>query len=246
MQPKATARQMQTVFDVHQFELVDADRRRLENDLDGLARLVEHFPIADLHVRIEGIARTNEVSVKLTLIVPGNTLVANDCNPILWAAFERCVSSLAHGIECYKSRLDREADRQKIEKGTHHSIQPTRSLDLAQIEQAASFGDYAAFRNAMLPFEDAVHARVGRWIQRFPEYEARIGKDVRVSDVTEEVFLLAFDQFESRPESLPLGEWLASLIGPAVKAIMTRTAEELENINLTRITFDATYLPVAT
>ncbi len=203
-------------------------------------RQVENFPIADLHVLIEGNARSNDVSVKLSLILPGSTLVANDHDTVLTAAFERAVNSLLHGVEGYKARLDRDADRQKVEKGTHHPVQPTRDLDLARVEQAVAAGDYSAFREAMLPFEDPVQARVGRWIQRFPEYEAHIGKDVKVSDVTEEVFLMAFDRYPSRPEGGLLSEWLTNLIDPAVRAMMTRTAEELENINLTRSAFDAT------
>jgi len=240
MQPTVTQRQMQTVFDVHHFKLTDTDRERIEDDLDGLKRQVENFPIADLHILIEGNSRSSEISVKLTLILPGNTLVISDHDSILSTAFERCLDSLLHGVEGYKARLDREEDRQKVEKGTHHSVHPTRSIDVGSIEQAVTAGDYAAFRESMLPFEDAVEARAGRWVQRFPEFEARIGRDVKVSDVTEEVFLTAFDQYATRPNGLPLGEWLAHLIDPSVKALMTRTTEELENINLTRSAVEAT------
>jgi len=240
MQPTVTPRQMQTIFDVHHFELTDAERRRIEDDLDGFERQGEHFPIADLHILIEGNARSNDVSVKLTLILPGTTLVANDHDPVLTAAFERCRDSLLHGVEGYKARLDREEDRQKVEKGTHRPVHPTRGIDLGKTTQAVAAGDYAAFREALLPFEDAVQARAGRWVQRFPEFEARIGRDVKVSDITEEIFLTAFDRFPTRPEGVPLGEWLTSLIDPAVKALMTRTTEELENINLTRSAAEAT------
>jgi ribosome-associated translation inhibitor RaiA len=234
MQPSVTPRQMQTIFDVHQFELPDRVRRELEEDLDGLTRQVEHFPVADLHVLIEGNARSNDVSIKLTLILPGTTLVANDHDPILTAAFERCLGSLSHSVEGYKAKLDNESERQKVEKGTAHEMLPTTEIDLAAVEEAVADGDYARFRSALLPFEDAVEGRAGRWVQRFPDYEARIGRDIKMADVVEEVFLLAFDQYADRPEGVPMGEWLERLIDPAVKALMTRTDEELENINLTR------------
>jgi ribosome-associated translation inhibitor RaiA len=239
MQPTVTPRQMQTIFDVRHFELTDADRRRIEDGLDGLERQVQNFPIADLHILIEGNARTNDTSVKLTLILPGNTLVANDHDLILSVALERCLVSLLHEVEAYKARLDGEEDRQKVEKGTQHPIHPAHEIDFGSINQTVAAGDYAAFREAMLPFEDVVQARVGRWVQRFPKYEARIGRDVKVSDVTEEVFLTAFDRFTTRPEGLRLGEWLTNLIDPAVKALMTRTTQELENINLTRSAVEA-------
>lgn len=234
MQPIVTPRQMQTIFDVHQYELPDIVRRELEDDLDGLTRQVENFPVADLHVLIEGNARSNDVSVKLTLILPGTTLVANDHDPVLSAAFEQCLGSLSHSVEGYKARLDNEEERQKTEKGTVHDMLPTTDIDLSGLEAAEAAGDYGRFRSVLLPFEDAVQARAGRWVQRFPEYEVRIGRDVKMSDVVEEVFLTAFDEYSARPEGVPLGEWLAGLIAPAVKALMTQTDKELEYINLSR------------
>jgi ribosome-associated translation inhibitor RaiA len=240
MQPTVTPRQMQTIFDVHQYELDDADRRMLEDDLDGLSRQVANFPVADLHILIEGNARNNDVSVKLSLILPGQTLVTNDHDPVLSAAFERCVNTLTDLLKAYKARLDGHAERNKAEKGTAHDVRPTTDIDLPALDAAVAAGDYARFRMILLPFEDAVQARAGRWVQRFPEHEARIGKDVKMSDVTEEIFLTAFDQYDARPEGLPLGEWLEGLIDPSIKALMTRTTEEMENINLARSALNAT------
>lgn len=240
MQPKVQRQPMQTVFDVHQHDLSSVDRARMEEDLDGLARQVEKFPIADLHILIEGNARSNDVSIKLTLILSGSTLVANDHDVVLSTAFQRCLNSLLHEVEAYEARLDDEDDRQKINKGTLHPALPTRDIDLTAVDRAVAAGDYSAFRLAMLPFEDPVQARAGRWIQRYPKYESRIGKDVKLSDVTEDVFLTAFDRYGNRPDEVPLGDWLTSLIDPAIKAIMTRTAEEMENINHMRNALNAT------
>ena len=240
MQPTDSPRQMQTIFDVHQYNLSEAERARLEDNLDGLTRMVEHFPVADLHIMIEGNARSNGVSVKLSLILPGNTLVTNDRDPVLSAAFERCLNAISDLVQGYKAKLDGQDERNKLEKGTTHDLRPTRDIDLSAVDRAVAAGDYAAFRAALLPFEDPVQARGGRWVQRFPEYEARIGKDVKLSDVTEEIFLIAFDRYESRPEGLHLSEWLGGLVDPAVRALMTRTAEEKENINMARTALNAT------
>jgi ribosome-associated translation inhibitor RaiA len=231
---------MQTIFDVHQYNLSAAERSRLEDMLDGLTRMVENFPVADLHIMIEGNARSNGVSVKLTLILPGNTLVTTDRDAVLTAAFDCCLAALSELVVGYKARLDGQDARNKIEKGTAHDLRPTRDLDLGAVDRAVAGGDYAAFRAALLPFEDAVQARAGRWVQRYPAFEARLGKDVKLSDVTEEIFLTAFDQYEQRPEGLHVSEWLVSLIDPAVRILMTRTAEEKENINLARSAFNAT------
>ena len=228
---------------MHQYELSDATRRDMEEDLDALARQVENFPVADLHVLVEGNARSNDVSAKLTLILPGSTLVTNDHDVVLTTAFERCLKSLLHEVEGYKSRLDNEAERQKVEKGTLHKVLPTTDIDLAAVESAVADGDYARFRNAMLPYEEAVDGRAGRWVQRFPKYEARIGKDIKMSDVVEEIFLTAFDEYPRRPSGIPLGEWLDELIDRSVKELMTRTDQELENINLNRTALAATNSP---
>jgi ribosome-associated translation inhibitor RaiA len=240
MQPTVTPRQMQTIFDVHQYDLSDAERRMLEDDLDGLTRQVQNFPVADLHIMVEGNARSNDVSVKLTLILPGQTLVTNDRDRALTAAFDRCLSALIDLVQGYKDKLDGHDHRNKAEKGTVHDVRPTTDIDQSALDAAVAAGDYARFRMLLLPFEDAVQARAGRWVQRFPEYEARIGKDVKLSDVTEAIFLTAFDQYDDRPEGLHLGEWLENLIDPSVKALMTRTTEEMENINLARSALNAT------
>jgi hypothetical protein len=52
--------------------------------------------------------------------------------------------------------------------------------------------------------------------------------------MVEEVFLTAFDQYDRRPAGLRLGDWLDSLIDPAVKALHRNGDAELENINLAR------------
>lgn len=240
MQPTVTPRQMQTIFDVHQYHLSAGERARLEDSLDGLTRMVENFPVADLHITIEGNARSSDVSVKLSLILPGNTLVTNDQDAVLSVAFDRCLTALTDLVQGYKARLDGQEQRNKLVKGTAHDLFPTRNLDLAAVDGAVAAGDYAAFRTALLPFEDPIQARAGRWVQRFPEYEARIGKDIKMSDVTEEIFLTAFDQYHARPEGLHLSEWLENLIAPSIKALMRNTAAEKENINLARSAMNAT------
>lgn len=240
MRPTVSPRQMQTIFDVHKYALPDAERRRLEDSLGGVARMVEHFPVADLHVMIEGNARSNEVSVKLTLILPGNTLVTNDRDSVVTVAFDRGLTALSELVQGYKDKLGGHGERNKLEKGTAHDVQPTQNIDPAAVERAVAAGDYAAFRAALLPFEDPIQARAGRWVQRYPGFEDRLGKHVKLSDVTEEIFLTAFDQYESRPEGLHLSEWLVGLIDPAVRVLMTRTADEQENINMARTALNAT------
>jgi hypothetical protein len=195
---------------------------------------VEHFPVADLHVLLEGQARSTEVSVKLSLLLPGNTLVASEHDTVVVPPFERALDSLLDRLQAYKEQLGNVPEVHKTEKGTRQELHPTTVLDDAAVKAAAQAKDYVAFRNALLPFEEGLEKRAGRWAQRYPELEAQIGSRIRIPDVVEEVFLTAFEQYAKRPTDVPLGAWLTSLIDPAVRALLKRRDEELENINMVR------------
>jgi ribosome-associated translation inhibitor RaiA len=222
-------------FDQHQCQLPQVALDRMRESLDSLLRQAVHFPIADVHVLIEHNSRSNDYSVKVALILPGDRLVGHDHDQAVHAAFERCLVGLEQNLQAYKDRLDREPERQKQEKGTHQEVEPSPPPDPAAVEQAIEAGDYAAFRSATLGYEEPIRKRIGRWIERVPEVEVQIGKRLQLADIVEEVFLMAFDRYSSWPdEQLRFGEWLAELIDPAVKALWHHRDEELENINLVR------------
>jgi ribosome-associated translation inhibitor RaiA len=233
MQP-ATERNLQVIFDAHEFALTPAEEQMLHADLEGLSRQVQHFPLADLRVLIEGNRRSNEVSVKLTLILPGNTLVTNDHDAVLSAAFHRCLDSLLDCLHEYKGQLGQVPERQKAEEGTRQELHATVPIDAAAVDSAVTIGDYIAFRTATFPLEEGLRKRIGRWVQRYPEFEARIGKDLEIADVVEEVFLIAFESYDHRPPDIPFGTWLEDLIDTAIKALQNNTDEELENVSLAR------------
>jgi len=220
------------VFDVHQYQLRADEERFLRDDCDRLARQVENFPLADLHVLIEGNARTNDVSVKLSLMLPGTTLVTTDHDTVAQPAFERAMSSLIENLQAYKGRLGNMPERQKTEKGTLQELHTPIDLDGQALTAAVEGGDFAAFRNATMPLEEGLRKRVGRWVQRYPELQARIGKGLEISDLVEEVFLMAFEKYASRPADIPFGTWLENLVDPAVKELQTHGDAELENIHL--------------
>src|SRR5947207_656222 len=76
-------------------------------------------------------------------------------------------------------------------------------------------------------------AAVGRWVERDPATDAAIGTRFTIADVVEEVFLTAFETYDDRPQGLRFGDWLDSLIDPAVKELL-RHPEELESVSLAR------------
>ena len=80
-------------------------------------------------------------------------------------------------------------------------------------------------------FEDPLRKRIGRWIQRYPVIESQLGSAVQISDIVEEVFLNAFEEFLQRPEEVPPGIWLEKLIDPSVQALIHSPDEEIANIS---------------
>ena len=95
-------------------------------------------------------------------------------------------------------------------------------------------GDYESFRRALFVYEEPLRLSIGRWVQRYPEVNDRLGDKFGLPDILEEVFLNAFEQFDSRPKQVPLGEWLDNLIDPSLKQLLNSPDEELENISFVR------------
>lgn len=226
-------------FDAHQFELSEAERDKMLVGLDALASQVENFPQHDLRAYLEWRPRNNEYVVKLNLLLPGRTLVCSEHNAVLHAAFEKCVNVLADGVKAYKDQLGQVPERQKQEKGTHQEMTPAAAIDTPALDAASRAGDYPAFRAAVTPYEDAVRLRAGRWVERYPEVQGRMGRGLEVIDVVEGVFLAAFEGYDDRPTDVRFGDWLEGLIDPTVRAIAHRPDEELENINMARSACEA-------
>jgi hypothetical protein len=99
---------------------------------------------------------------------------------------------------------------------------------------AARAGDYRAFRFKLAGYEEWLRKRVGRWVQRYPEAEARVGRKLRLGDLVEEVYLNAFERYTQRPTAVRVVDWLDSLIDPSLKALLRHPDEESENASLAR------------
>lgn len=230
---------LQVHFDAHEFEPTDRELADLADDADSLARQVGNFPQADLRVVMARRAHTDEYAVKLTLILPGEVLVASDHDRVLHPAFERALASLEDEVKAYKDRLGQTADRRKTEAGTRHALTPSVAIDADALDRAVEAGDYAAFRLAIAPYEDGLRVRAGRWVERYPAVQARLGKGLETVDIAEGVFLAAFEEHPSRPPAVPYGTWLEHLLDPTIKAIEHHPDRELENINMARSAVDA-------
>jgi len=225
---------LQIHFDAHECQPTDAELTELADDTDSLARQVGNFPMADLRVVIEWKERTQEYMVKLTLLLPGETLVTSDHDAVMHAAFERALSSLEATVKAYKGRLNNDEERRKREAGTHQDVTPATAVDANALDHAARAQDYKAFRQAIAPYEDPLRLRVGRWVERYPSIQARMGRGLDVLDLVEAVFLAAFEGHETRPPGVPYGQWLEGLIDPEVREFERHPDEELQNVSMAR------------
>jgi ribosome-associated translation inhibitor RaiA len=224
---------LQVKIDTHHCQWSSEEIAKFEEGLAALRRMTENFPVADLHVLVSFRTRNNDYSVKTSLILPGTTLVASDHDDMALTAAERCVDNLMRKVKDYKDRLGNVPERQKAEKGTRRELQPTADSDPAAVESAVQTGDYAAFRDITQGYDEPLRQHVGRWVERDPATDAAIGRLFTIADVVEEVFLTAFETYDDRPHGLRFGNWLDSLIDPAVKELL-RHPEELESVSLAR------------
>jgi ribosome-associated translation inhibitor RaiA len=230
---------LQIHFDAHECRPAQDELTEMADHLDSLARQVGNFPVADARVLIEWNGRAGEFAVKLALLLPGETLVTSDHDRVMHAAFDRALASLEHSVKAYKERLDRVPERRRREVGSDLEVTPALLPDAATLDSAVAAGDYPAFRAALAPYEDALRVRVGRWVERYPAVQGRMGRGIEVVDVAEGVFLRAFEEHPRRSADVPYGEWLESLIDPTVNAIAHDGGEEIENIRMARSAYEA-------
>ena len=129
-------------------------------------------------------------------------------------------------------------DASKQAAGTRQDVQPSGEFDLNALVNAVDVKDYSAFRREIDVFESSLMERIGRWIERYPEIRFQLDQPMSVSDIVEEVFLNAFDRFETRSHDVPPGEWLESLVDPSVQALLQSPDEEFERVRFSRATIN--------
>jgi ribosome-associated translation inhibitor RaiA len=228
------ARDLRIELDTKNCTLSPAELERMEREIDPLREPVHDFPTVVLYISVIHHARSGDYHVRVSLVLPGRTLFTGARDEVALAAFGRCAGKLVRKVVAYKARLGTEAERAKAEKGTEQIVVPTRQPDLDALRQAVQSGDYPAFRQSAFVYEEPIRKRVGRWIERYPDFEVHLGSTFTIADIVEEVFLNAFDRFDERPRAVPLGKWLEQLIDPSMKAIWRDPDAEHENIEAVR------------
>jgi hypothetical protein len=212
---------------------------RMQRLLEPVGEAVQGLPSSELFVQVHRHPR-QDYHVKARLKVPGRTLVSGDCDPFLDSAFQRCVRKLTRKVCDYAQNPERGAVN-TAEKLTaiERDVMMPEERDAGPLGHSYRAGDYRGFRTGLSSYEDWVRKRVGRWLQRYPQAETRVGDGLRIGDVVEEVFLNAFERFGQRPVDVPFNQWLDGLIDPSVKVILRHPDEEGENARLARTLRDA-------
>ncbi|NNJ24421.1 hypothetical protein [Alienimonas chondri] len=209
--------------------------RKMEKDLDALAKLTEEMPVSDLHVTIAWFEHSQEYHVKTSLVTSGRILFTGEHDSVAHPAYQKCIRKLVSKLKAYKDRMETQDNRRaKLAEGTIQQVTPDVQPELDALERAIHARDYLAFRQEMAGFDGSLRDRVGRWVQRYPSLDREIGARLPIADVMEEVYLTAYDEFLERPGEMRLGDWLDGLVDPAVRNLLRHPEEEAEEISFAR------------
>src|SRR5439155_10527791 len=169
------------------------------------------------------------------LKLPGRTLFTGEQDGYLDAAFGRGVRKLVRKVEAYGGQSDpRAAEAAGRRIALSRDVVAPADPASGPLAEAVGNGDYRTFRTALAGYEEWLRKRVGRWVQRYPEAEARVGTELLLGDLVEEVYLNAFEGFARRPTDVRLSDWLEGLIDPSLKALLRHPDEEHENASMAR------------
>lgn len=229
-----TSYNLRIELDTHNCDFSAEAIENMEAGLEPLRKPVEKFPVSDLYITITFHSRSNSHRVKTALVLSGRTLTTSDVDDDAYTAFKRCIRKLVRKLETYEASLERSAERSKHLKGTYQAMIPDVEPDADRLRAAVDRQDYRAFRDSMAMYEELLRQRIGRWVQRYPDVERRIGDDLELADMVDEVLLNAFERWDERPSGVPLGAWLEHLIEPSIQLLAEHPTEELENIQFSR------------
>jgi hypothetical protein len=208
---------------------------RMQRLLEPVGEAVESFPQSELSVGLMHHDHSDLYHVECRLRLPGKTLFTSDWDPYLDSAFMRCVRKLVRKAQDYREHPDRQAAAvEQREDDLNNNVVVSEEADGGPLGKFAAAGDYRGFRIAASGYEDWLRKRVGRWIQRYPEAEARLGKDLSIGDLVEEVYLNAFERFGQRPTEVPISQWLDSLLEPSLQAMLHDPDEEHQAASFAR------------
>jgi len=188
--------------------------------------------------------RSHRFHVDASLHLPRRTLFTGDWDTYLDTALNRCLRKLIRKAEAYQAEHYRRADEvAKNVEQMNHDIMAPEDPDSGALGEAASRGDFHQFRHLLSGHDDWLRLRIGRWLARYPQIEAELGRRFAIGDFVEEVFLNAFERYGERSPHVPLRRWLDGLIDPSLQDFRRDPLDERENISFARTLKDMPAIP---
>jgi len=216
-------------------EIPQDERARLQTSLSALGEDVKDFAEPSLVVHVVYHPRSERFHVKFKMNLPGRTLFTGEEDSHLDTALRQGLTKLKRKVEAYKENPDQEAVTAAERRADLDSdVVAPEDPDVGALAEAADAGDYQTFHTGLACYEEWLRKRVGRLVQRHPEAQARVGKELLLGDVVEGVYLNAFERFTRRPTDVRLSEWLEGLIEPSIRALMRYPEEEREATSMAR------------
>jgi hypothetical protein len=174
-------------------ELPTDERERLQKLLEPLGDAVRSFGGSRFVMKCVHHPKSVMYHVAAKVQLPGQTIFSGDRDAYLDSALQRCLRKLVRGVQDYQEHPDRRAvvlahKKANLDRG----VVIAEDRDVGPLAEAVRAGDYRAFRNGLIDYEDFLRLRVGRWVQRYPKAEARVGDGIKIGDMVEEVYLDAF------------------------------------------------------
>jgi len=221
--------------DTKECDIPKDELTRMEESLAPLDEAVRDFATADLWVTVIRHPRNGNYHAELKLKLPGTTLFTSDWDEFLDTAYQRCLRKMAQRVNRYREHPDQQAE-ERAERITalDENIVAPEDPDAGWLGEKVMAGDYPAFRVALATYEEWLRKRVGRWLQRYPDAQAQVGRRLRIGDLVEEVYLNAFEHFAERPTDIRFSEWLDHLMDPSLKILLRHPDEEGENASMAR------------
>jgi hypothetical protein len=222
-------------FETQDCTIPKDERARMEESLAPVAEAVRGLPAADLRFKVMYHPNRQAYHVEARLQLSAASVSTGEWDPYLDSAFQRCVQRLIRKVQAFREHPDGEAEaRAERLAALDQDVVAPEDPAAGPLGEAVRAGDYRTFRTALAVYEEWLRKRVGRWVQRFPEAEARVGHDLRLGDLVEEVFLNAFEGYTERTTAVRLSDWLDSLIDPSLKEFLRHPDEERANASLAR------------
>jgi hypothetical protein len=216
-------------------EVTPDERARMQDTLPPIGYATAEFPDPRLWINIVYHPNSKIYHAEAKLRLPGGSVFGGAHDTYLDSAYQSCVRRLLANLEAAKARPDGQVVRRaERRQALDDNVVMPEDPDSGPVARAVDDGDYRAFRRAMVGYEDWLRKRVGRWIQRYPEVEARVDDEPLIGDLVEEVYLTAFENFTRRNTDLRLSEWLDGLIDSALQEYLRHPAVVHEEASLAR------------